>query len=147
MTHKPASENATTSKMSRARARSFRKRIPYALRPYFRGQLLADLSGSAGGSRAPSRRPHVAGLAWKALETQFPIQDNGLETWLTYSRFDPDTAEGVAWPHNPAGFYAMLTTASVIRALVARARPGHADRRERDCPWGRWAYRTTRTTT
>ena len=57
---------------------------------------------------------HVAGLAWKALETKFPLQDNGLETWLTYSRFDPDTAEGIAWPHNPAGFYAMLTDSAVL---------------------------------
>jgi hypothetical protein len=52
---------------------------------------------------------HVAGLAWQALETKFPPQDNGLETWLAFSRFDPDTFEGVAWPHNPAGLYGMLT--------------------------------------
>ncbi len=57
---------------------------------------------------------HVAGLAWKALETKFPPEDNGLETWLTYSRFDPDTSEGIAWPHNPAGFYAMLTDSAVL---------------------------------
>jgi hypothetical protein len=56
----------------------------------------------------------VAGLAWKALETKFPPEDNGLETWLTYSRFDPDTSEGIAWPHNPAGFYAMLTDSAVL---------------------------------
>ena len=57
---------------------------------------------------------HVAGLAWNALETKFPVQDNGLETWLTYSRFDPKTYEGIAWPHNPAGFYAMLTDSAVL---------------------------------
>lgn len=57
---------------------------------------------------------HVAGLAWRALETKFPVQDNGLETWLSYSRFDPDTSEGIAWPHNPAGFYAMLTDSAVL---------------------------------
>jgi hypothetical protein len=57
---------------------------------------------------------HVAGLAWKALETKFPARDNGLETWLTYSRFDPNTSEGIAWPHNPAGFYAMLTDSAVL---------------------------------
>jgi hypothetical protein len=57
---------------------------------------------------------HVARLAWRALETKFPIQENGLETWLAYSRFDPDTFEGIAWPHNPAGFYAMLTDSAVL---------------------------------
>jgi hypothetical protein len=57
---------------------------------------------------------HVARLAWTALETKFPVQDNGLKTWLTFSRFDPATSEGVAWPHNPAGFYAMLTDSAVL---------------------------------
>jgi hypothetical protein len=56
----------------------------------------------------------VAGLAWHALETRFPIEDNGLPTWLGYSRFDPETLEGIAWPHNPAGFYAMLTDSAVL---------------------------------
>jgi hypothetical protein len=57
---------------------------------------------------------HVARLAWRALETKFPVQDNGLKTWLTFSRFDPASFEGVAWPHNPAGFYAMLTDSAVL---------------------------------
>jgi hypothetical protein len=57
---------------------------------------------------------HVARLAWTALETKFPVQDNGLETWLTYSRFDSDTFEGVAWPHNPASFYAMLADSALL---------------------------------
>ncbi|HLK39756.1 MAG TPA: hypothetical protein VKU41_23530 [Polyangiaceae bacterium] len=57
---------------------------------------------------------HVAGLAFAALETKFPVQDNGLETWLTFSRFDPVTFDGIAWPHNPAGFYAMLTDSAVL---------------------------------
>ena len=56
---------------------------------------------------------HVARLAWHALETKFPPQDNGLETWLAYSRFDPDTFEGIAWPHNPASLFAMLTDSAV----------------------------------
>jgi hypothetical protein len=56
----------------------------------------------------------VAGLAWNALGTRFPVQDNGLPTWLAYSRFDPDTHEGVNWPHNPAGLYAMLTDSAVL---------------------------------
>jgi hypothetical protein len=57
---------------------------------------------------------HVAGLAWRALETKFPVQDNGLETYLAFSRFDPTTFEGVNWPHNPAGLYAMLTDSAVL---------------------------------
>ncbi len=65
-------------------------------------------------STGDSPYAQVAGLAWKALETKFPVQDNGFETWLTFSRFDPDTFEGIAWPHNPAGFYAMLTDSAVL---------------------------------
>ncbi len=53
-------------------------------------------------------------MAWQALETRFPPQDNGVETWLANSRFDPDTFEGVNWPHNPAGLYAMLTDSAVL---------------------------------
>lgn len=71
----------------------------------------------------------VAKLAWSTLETRFPVQDNGLPTWLTYSRFDPETFEGVAWPHNPAGLYAMLTESALLwyafsgdSAAVAMAR-------------------------
>jgi hypothetical protein len=56
----------------------------------------------------------VAGLAWSALETRFVPQDNGIETWLGFSRFDPDTFEGVAWPHNPAGLYAMLVESAIL---------------------------------
>jgi hypothetical protein len=50
----------------------------------------------------------VSRLAWGALKVKFPIQENGLKTYFAYSRFDPDTGEGIAWPHNPAGLYAML---------------------------------------
>ncbi|MGH7435700.1 MAG: hypothetical protein ACRENE_08495 [Polyangiaceae bacterium] len=57
---------------------------------------------------------HVAGLAWHAMETRFPPQDNGIETWLSNSRFDPDTCSGINWPHNPAGLYAMLTDSAVL---------------------------------
>jgi hypothetical protein len=56
----------------------------------------------------------VAKLAWTALETRFPDQDNGLPTYLAYSRFDPDEFWGVSWPHNPAGLYAMLTDSAVL---------------------------------
>src|SRR5271155_2593803 len=67
-------------------------------------------------SWSPHDAPYaqVARLAWTALETKFPIQDNGLETWLTFSRFDPSTFEGIAWPHNPASFYSMLTDSAAL---------------------------------
>jgi hypothetical protein len=65
-------------------------------------------------SREPSPFAHVARLAWTAMETRFPVQDNGLETWLAYSRFDPTEYWGVSWPHNPAGLYAMLTDSAVL---------------------------------
>jgi hypothetical protein len=57
---------------------------------------------------------HVTRLAWTAIETMFPIQDNGLETWLAYARFDPETFQGIAWPHNPASLYAMLTDSALL---------------------------------
>jgi hypothetical protein len=57
---------------------------------------------------------HVSRLAWQALETRFPVQENGLETWLGWSRFDPETFEGINWPHNPAGLYAMLADSAVL---------------------------------
>lgn len=56
----------------------------------------------------------VARLAWTALETRFPVQDNGLPTYMAYSRFDPDEFWGVSWPHNPAGLYSMLTDSAVL---------------------------------
>jgi hypothetical protein len=65
-------------------------------------------------SRAGSPYAHISALAWQALETRFPVQDNGLETWLGFSRFDPGDFAGVAWPHNPAGLYAMLTDSAVL---------------------------------
>ncbi|HXX69321.1 MAG TPA: hypothetical protein VEK07_19205 [Polyangiaceae bacterium] len=71
---------------------------------------------TAGRSRPTSSAAYarVVKLAWSTLESKFPAQDNGLPTWLTYSRFDPDTFEGIAWPHNPAGLYAMLTESAVL---------------------------------
>jgi hypothetical protein len=65
-------------------------------------------------SQVRSPYAHVSRLAWQALETKFGIQENGLETWLAYSRFDPDDFHGVAWPHNPAGLYAMLADSAVL---------------------------------
>jgi hypothetical protein len=64
--------------------------------------------------RVASPYAHVARLAWTALETKFPLQDNGLETYLAYSRFDPQDFTGVSWPHNPAGLYAMLADSAVL---------------------------------
>jgi hypothetical protein len=65
-------------------------------------------------SRADGPYAHVARLAWQALETRFPVQDNGVVTWLAHSRFDPVTFEGVNWPHNPAGLYAMMTDSAAL---------------------------------
>jgi hypothetical protein len=65
-------------------------------------------------SPAPSPYADVAGRAWQALETKFPVQDNGLPTYLGWSRFDPVTFEGIAWPHNPAGLYAMLAESALL---------------------------------
>jgi hypothetical protein len=65
-------------------------------------------------SRGPAPYAEVARLAFTALETKFPVQDNGLPTYLAYSRFDPEDLSGVGWPHNPAGLYAMLTDSAVL---------------------------------
>src|SRR5262249_46327218 len=65
-------------------------------------------------SRAGSPYSHVSRLAWQALETRFVIPDSDLETWLGYSRFDPADFQGVAWPHNPAGLYAMLADSAAL---------------------------------
>jgi hypothetical protein len=65
-------------------------------------------------STGPSPYAEVARLAWNALETRFPVQDNGLPTYMGYSRFDPEDRSGVGWPHNPAGLYAMLADSAVL---------------------------------
>ena len=66
----------------------------------------------------------------------FLPQDNGLETWLAYSRFDPDTFEGIAWPHNPASLFAMLTDSacSVVRVPQETAPPFELARKALDLP-------------
>ena len=91
---------------------------------------------------------HVAGLAWTALETKFPVQDNGLPTYLAYSRFDPEDQSGVSWPHNPAGLYAMLADSAVLWyafsgdeaavALVRRALDQQLDHGTTPADWD-WA--------
>ena len=50
----------------------------------------------------------VVQLAWERLLTGFPVEENGLPTWLTYCCFDGQTLRGGSWPHNPASFYAGL---------------------------------------
>ena len=50
----------------------------------------------------------VARLAWERLLTGFPVESNGLPTWLAYCCFDGETLRGTAWPHNPASTYAGL---------------------------------------
>lgn len=47
-------------------------------------------------------------LAWERLLTGFPVEENGLPTWLAYCCFDAETLRGGAWPHNPACVYAGL---------------------------------------
>jgi len=101
---------------------------------------------------AGSPYAHVARLAWTALETKFPVQDNGLETYLAFSRFDPEDFEGVSWPHNPAGLYAMLSESAVLWyefsgddaavALVRKALDHQLDHgtTPRDWDWARVPY-------
>jgi hypothetical protein len=56
----------------------------------------------------------IARLSFHALESDFQPTDSPLPVWLGYSRFDPDTFEGIAWPHNPAGLYAMLVDSAIL---------------------------------
>src|SRR5258708_27737943 len=51
---------------------------------------------------AQARAPfaEVAELAWGAMKREFPAQENGLRTFYAFSRFDPDTFEGIPWPHS-----------------------------------------------
>jgi hypothetical protein len=59
---------------------------------------------------APQERAYaeVVRLAWERLLTGFPVEENGLPTWLAYCCFDAVTLRGGAWPHNPACVYAGL---------------------------------------
>jgi hypothetical protein len=50
----------------------------------------------------------VVRLAWNQLLTGFPVEANGLPTWLAYCCFDRHTLRGTAWPHNPASVFAGL---------------------------------------
>jgi len=46
--------------------------------------------------------------AWDFLLDSVRTESNGLTTFYTYCRVDPAKMRGTAWPHNPAGLYAML---------------------------------------
>jgi hypothetical protein len=50
----------------------------------------------------------VARLAFEQLRDGFPVEANGLPTWLAYCCFDGVTLRGGSWPHNPASVYAGL---------------------------------------
>ena len=50
----------------------------------------------------------VMRLAWDFLLDRVPTESNGLKTFYFYCCLDPDKMRGTAWPHNPAGLYAML---------------------------------------
>jgi hypothetical protein len=66
------------------------------------GRLLSWSSPQAGAYGT------VVRLAFEQLLTGFPVEDNGLPTWLAYCCFDGKTLRGTAWPHNPASFHAGL---------------------------------------
>jgi hypothetical protein len=50
----------------------------------------------------------VGRLAFGQLLNGFPVEENGLPTWLAYCCFDAQTRHGTTWPHNPACVYAGL---------------------------------------
>lgn len=50
----------------------------------------------------------VMRLAWDFLLKSVPVESNGLKSYFAYCCIDQKTFHGTAWPHNPAGVYAML---------------------------------------
>jgi hypothetical protein len=65
-------------------------------------------------SSADSPYAEVARLAAETFATKFGVEEPVVETWLAWSRFDPETFAGVNWPHNPAGLYAMLMDSATL---------------------------------
>ena len=65
-------------------------------------------------SNANSPYAQVARLAAEAFVTKFAVRESGVEPWLAWPRFDSDTFEGINWPHNPAGLYAMLMDSATL---------------------------------
>ena len=51
---------------------------------------------------------HVVRLAWDFLLTKVQVEPNGLKSYYTYCCVDVASMRGTAWPHNPAGLFAML---------------------------------------
>jgi hypothetical protein len=56
----------------------------------------------------------VMRLAWDFLLHTVPVEANGLKTYYTYCCMNPDTLHWNAWPHNPAGLYAMLADSATL---------------------------------
>lgn len=54
----------------------------------------------------------VMRLAWDFLLHSVPRESNGLKTYFAYCCINQNKLHGEAWPHNPAGLYAMLADAS-----------------------------------
>jgi len=50
----------------------------------------------------------VVRLAWDFLLNKVHVEPNGLKSYYTYCCIDGTTMKGGAWPHNPAGLFAML---------------------------------------
>ncbi len=55
----------------------------------------------------------VLRLAWDFLLHTVPTESNGLKTYFAYCCIDQHKLRGEAWPHNPAGLYAMLADSAV----------------------------------
>jgi hypothetical protein len=50
----------------------------------------------------------VMRLAWDFMLGTVPVEPNGLRTYFSYCCMNLESMHGTAWPHNPAGVYAML---------------------------------------
>src|ERR1700704_5279930 len=50
----------------------------------------------------------VVRLAWDFLLNKVQVEPNGLRSYYTYCCIDGTRMKGGAWPHNPAGLFAML---------------------------------------
>jgi hypothetical protein len=55
---------------------------------------------------------HVVHLAWEFLLNKVRVEPNGLKSYYTYCCIDGISMKGGAWPHNPAGLFAMLADSS-----------------------------------
>jgi hypothetical protein len=55
----------------------------------------------------------VMRLAWDFLLRSAVVEPNGLKSYFAYCCIDQKTLRGTAWPHNPAGVYAMLVDSAL----------------------------------